>query len=651
MPKRPAAVLIGLVALFSCVDLSAASDVQNVVLRRYALGSVTGDGWLKEDLGRLAKGMGGWNQDAIDPFWKKTASDWESEFLCKSLLGQVLLGWTSGDADIRSRATSNINRIVSPPFNQADGYLGFAKPDIRSQDYLGWPANQEIRALLLFFEANPSRTDVRDAARDYALWFTKNWNRKVYADKANGYQLPTGHGYVGLCVVDAVLEVFKHYPQEKALLDWAKDYQDWTNTSSVYGHTKVDEMRRADYFPHTHAGTIGLTAKVPGLLSCYDPSLDTYREATVNGLRRILDVAATPAGGIDDKEETLTRFDSPDGDMEYCNFQCYQEDLLVAGAMTGRATWFDDVEKMIYNAAKGATRKDWTASAYFSRVNQYASEGAGQEYKWRHYPPCCTHSAVISLPLFVSNMMMNDRDGNVFLTVYGPCRLHTDGSLLVTETTNYPFDKTVTLTFARPFDKAVGVKIPRWCDVREVVVRVNGTPQTVEPSAAGFAMVRKTGGFAAGDTITIVFGAMDRVAVKRHPQLPNQLWIERGPLVFVCEVPTIWKQYPLNAHFGYTLSAEAGAAERVKGYSVDCSDAMLKDTAQVLTSDPSGFVWDSPPVRIRIPVKSSVEYGAKETVDLVPYGCTALRKTCFSTTASALPNQRSNKSNKDSADE
>ena len=31
--------------------------------------------------------------------------------------------------------------------------------------------------------------------------------------------------------------------------------------------------------------------------------------------------------------------------MEYCNFQCYQEDLLVAGAMTGQATWFDDVEK------------------------------------------------------------------------------------------------------------------------------------------------------------------------------------------------------------------------------------------------------------------------------------------------------------------
>ena len=139
-------------------------------------------------------------------------------------------------------------------------------------------------------------------------------------------------------------------------------------------------------------------------------------------------------------------------------------------------------------------------------------------------------------------MMMHDRDGNVFLTAYGPCRLHTDGSLLLTESTSYPFDKTVALTFARPFDKAVGVRIPRWCDSREVGLRINGTPQTIEPSAAGFAMVRKTGGFAAGDTITIGFGAMDRVAVKRHSQLPNQLWIERGPLVYVCEVPTVWKK-------------------------------------------------------------------------------------------------------------
>ena len=133
-------------AAFSCVDLAAASDVQNVVLRRYPLGNVTGDGWLKEDLSRLAKGMGGWNQDAIDPFWQKTATDWESQFLCKALLGQVLLGWTSGDPDIRNRAASNIEKIVSSPFRQADGYLGFAQPAIRNQDYLGWPANQEIRA-------------------------------------------------------------------------------------------------------------------------------------------------------------------------------------------------------------------------------------------------------------------------------------------------------------------------------------------------------------------------------------------------------------------------------------------------------------------------------------------------------------------------
>ena len=180
------------------------------MLRRYPLGNVTGDGWLKEDLSRLAKGMGGWNQNAIDPFWQKTATDWESEFLCKALLGQVLLGWTSGDPDIRNRAASNIEKIVSSPFRQADGYLGFAQPAIRNQDYLGWPANQEIRALLLFYEANPSRTDVRDAARDYALWFARNWDRKVYADKANSYRYESarpGHGYVGLCVVDAVLEV------------------------------------------------------------------------------------------------------------------------------------------------------------------------------------------------------------------------------------------------------------------------------------------------------------------------------------------------------------------------------------------------------------------------------------------------------------
>ena len=260
--------------------------------------------------------------------------------------------------------------------------------------------------------------------------------------------------------------------------------------------------------------------------------------------------------------------------MEYCNFQCYQEDLLVAGAMTGQAMWFDDVEKMIYNAAKGATRKDWTATAYMSRVNQYASETPYQEYRWRHAPPCCTHSAVISLPLFVSNMMMHDRDGNVFLTAYGPCRLH------AADRSSYR-------------DHELSVRQDRRANVRPAVrqgsrrqdsevVRpagsdrpINGTPQPIEPGVAEFFMVRKAGGFTAGDTITIIFDAMDRVAVRRHPQLPNQLWIERGPLLFACEVPTVWKQYPLKADVGYKLSPEADATDRVKGYSVACSDAAL----------------------------------------------------------------------------
>jgi hypothetical protein len=646
MSKHPfSTVLFCVVPVLSYVDLTTASDMQELVLQRYPLGSITGDGWLEEDLRRLAKGMGNWNQDAIEPFWNKTANDWQSEFLCKALLGQVLLGWTSGDAGIQRRAASNIERIVSSPFKQADGYIGFARPEILNQDYLGWPANQEIRALLLFYETNPSRTEVRDAARDYALWFARNWNRSVYADKANAYgdanghgNVPGGHGYVGLCVVEAVLEAFKHCPEETSLLQWAKDYQDWTNTSSMYGHTKVDKMLQADYWPDVHAGAIGLTVKVPGLLASYDPSLASYREATLNALRRILDVGATAAGGIDDKGEMLTRFESPDGDMEYCNFQCYQEDFWIAGSLTGEAAWFDDVEKMMYNAAKGATRKDWTAAAYMSRVDQYSSEGK-QDYLWRHGTSCCTHSAVISLPLFVSNMMMHDRDGNIFLTTYGPCRLHAAGALLATETTNYPFDKTVTLTFARPFGKGVGLKIPRWCDRRDMTVRINGVSQRLEPSDAGFAMVRKEGGFSADDVITIVFDAMDRVVVRRHPQLPNHLWIERGPLVFACDVPTSWRQYPVNAHFGYTLVPEAGAAERVKGYSIDCSDAALSDAARVLRVDSSAYVWDASPVRIRIPVTSAVSQGATEAIDLVPYGCTALRKTCFPTTGAASPSR------------
>ena len=113
----------------------------------------------------------------------------------------------------------------------------------------------------------PAPTSAMPLGTTRVLRFARNWDRKVYADKANSYRYESarpGHGYVGLCVVDAVLEVFKHCPQEKTLLNWAKDYQDWTNTSSAFDHTKVDQMRQASYLPQVHAGALGLTLKVPG---------------------------------------------------------------------------------------------------------------------------------------------------------------------------------------------------------------------------------------------------------------------------------------------------------------------------------------------------------------------------------------------------
>ena len=133
----------------------------------------------------------------------------------------------------------------------------------------------------------------------------------------------------------------------------------------------------------------------------------------------------------------------------------------------------------------------------------------------------------------------------------------------------------------------------------EVTVQINGTPQPIEPSGTGFAIMRKAGGFAAGDSSTIAFDAMDRVAVRRHRQLPNPALDRAGTAGLCLRSATIWNQYPLKAYFGYTLSAKADAADRVQGYSIERSDAALKEAAQVLANESSGFVWDSPPVRIQ----------------------------------------------------
>ena len=96
----------------------------------------------------LGQGDGRLEQDEIDPFWNETATD-GSPSSYPSPCWQLLLGWTSEEPDIRNRTASNIKKIVSPPFKPGRRYLGFSPAGYSKPDYVGWPANQEIRASAL----------------------------------------------------------------------------------------------------------------------------------------------------------------------------------------------------------------------------------------------------------------------------------------------------------------------------------------------------------------------------------------------------------------------------------------------------------------------------------------------------------------------
>lgn len=661
---------VGLLFSFSGIREAHAVPTQNVALYKYPLGSIVGNGWIDTELSRSVSQMGtrlaDFEYDTLkSPLWDRTrntywdytgpnSAGWYGEFASKYLWGQVLLAYTSGDTALQSTVTTWINQIVNN-LQESTGYIGpFKTTDNRDQDNHGFAVNYQILAMLAYYEANPTRTDVLNAARDGILWFVDNWDSTTWSTN--------NHGYCGYFIIQAALGVYEYFPSYTRILNWCNDYMDWINANSTfpskvsdYLDTDINKLASVDY----HAGAYLGAAKIPALLACYDTSNYNYKNASVSAIEKVYD-SVLVNGNLASYAELLTVRPNVEDDSENCNNLWLNENLEIFSAITGEAKWGDRSERVIYNSFQGAKKKDDKAIAYMARPNQYnANETSVYSYEFHYLGQygsnpdimCCPISSVIALPDFVSNMFMHDASGNIYTVAYGPAILKMNGSNLLTVTTNYPFDKVITMTFNKSFSDNVMVRIPLWCDGNDVTVKVNNTTIQGDKQPGIYFEVAKPGGesWASNDVIELTFNKMDTVDVVRNDLFPQMVkddrtagareyvCIERGPLVFAYEVPTTWTETtgtcintPPTDMPWYNLSP-TGSVDTVKEYYIDWSDSYIENNAQIITSTPSGFMWENPPVEIRIPVRDGYNGGTATTIDLVPYGCTNLRKTYFPT--------------------
>lgn len=463
--------------------------------------------------------------------------------------------------------------------------------------------------------------------------------------------------------MDAMIAVYLKTGDER-LYQWCLDYIAWLDKHDKHRHGMASLQRPELQYGEDHPTAFGDNVKNPALIYQVNGRRE-YLDASRNGLRQIMSKAWQCTGAPSSNKERHSP-PSADHETEYCNFESYVNTFQYMARITGSAEYGDFMERIVFNAAQGARKKDERAIAYMTSPNQFLATMNSTLYgclpSYGVYAPCihvacCPTRSVCVYPQFIRAMCMRDAEENLYLPAYGPCAIRfasgTGAKIEIREETAYPFHDTITLkiTVSKPWKRKLNLKIPAWC--KQYHVELNGRPVAGRPTTDGYLPVENEW---RDDTLTIRFEMTPRIVAVRDANFPKEplRTIECGPLLFSLRVPENWKPVPgtpltpLPEGWSWYEARPQADPDALPYYSLDLAE--LKDGAAIEKQyRKSIYIWDDSPLKLRVPMHASkqayqlrtgkqvrVDRGnpvpceaATEIVELVPYGCTILRLTCF----------------------
>jgi len=633
-------------------------------LKWLPLGAIEPLGFLREQMERNKDGMGGHLPELEpgmirDPYIGRTHVEawgdgdqegWGAEISGNFYTGFVGLAYTLQDPALMAQAEDWVNRVLAR--QRPDGYMGTYDGENSKiyDDYNAWGTACGMRAMLRYYSAT-GRREVLDAVYRCMLWFCDNWS---------GDQKTL---YAGIYIVEVMVACYAETGDER-LLDFCRDYFDFLDRNAIYFNSVKQYL--SDELPYNSHHTAGICAQF------YQPAVfysacgeKRYLDASEKLLAKLRAKCMHPSGGAVCNVEYLSP-PSALAESEYCTFTFLNAACSYLAAITGKSVYGDYMEEIFYNAAQGARKKDERAIAYMSAPNQFlATEGSSVQYlDMQVYSPCypvscCPVNSVLILPEFVNSLAMEDGEGNLYLPIYGPARIR-GSRLTLREDTMYPFRDQVQLTVENGAACTLYCKMPVWAKGCEC--RINGEIVSVSVSADGYMPLSRE--WKPGDTLTLIWRREvevlhidDTDASSRFP-----LAFKYGALLFSLPIPEKWVKIPgrpmtpLPEGWSWynvlpDYKDESGDNQILRRHmipwNVAVDETLTPDQISVEECSSDGYPWENAPIRLRLsgyrapyafpayPSKNMEPYGARQqvtdpmTLELVPYGCTALRITYF----------------------
>ncbi len=629
------------------------------------LGSVQARGWIRDQLTRSKNGMGG-HIDELEPDmianpyincgtdekWGAVKAGWGAEISGNFWYGFMMLAFGLNDDELKAKAARWVDGVLKN--QRPNGYMGtYTDADNVMDDYNAWGTNGGMKALLAYYEAT-GRRDVLEAVHRCLLWFCDTWS---------GDQKTL---YAGQTLVESMAICYLHTGDER-LLAFIHEYIDFVDRNDLYLVSRNAMLSPELVYNSEHAA--GYASHLWVFAAAYKADGDRRNlDAVENAVGKLKKKALGFQGGIPCYAEYLGPVYSS-VETEYCAFAFLEAALIHTAEASGDPGYIDLVERIVFNGAQGARKKDEKAIAYMSSANQlYATSQSGihhgdlQEYAPVYPTSCCPVTSCWVVPDYLRSLAMQGEDGYYF-AAYGPAEIRC-GGFTVTEETEYPFRDTIRfrITADATVRTALHFRIPGWC--KAAVLTVNGEAVPAEAAAGTYLPVERE--WRDGDTVelrlpmeVVIRRLDDSEMCARYPMA-----LEYGPLLFSLQLPEVWKAVPgrprtplpegwswwdVTPDMKWDDRGDIYEQNGLRRFNISWNvaiDENLKPEDVKVELCGGGYVWEDPRVKLRLPAykalyafqpytRRTVElysgpidvYGDSFEIELVPYGCTALRIT------------------------
>ena len=628
------------------------------------IGAIMPEGWLEEQLQRMATGMTG-HMDTV----------------YEHVMGSRN-GWLGGDGDVWERGPYWIDGLLPLAYILNDKALidkvqpwiewtlasqkpnGYFGPDTdrdheaglqRNNSYDWWPKMVMLKVMQQYYSATGDKRVIPFLTNYFKYQLQElpktplgNWT--FWGEQRGGDNLLVVYWLYNITGDEFLLELGELI--HKHTLDWTDIF------------LNQDHLKRQHSL---HCVNLAQGFKEPVIY--YQQNKDAKQiQAVKKAVTDMRNTIAFPTGLWAGDE--LLRFGNPNLGSELCTAVEMMYSLEKMLEITGDVQWADHLERIAYNALPTQVTDDFTARQYYHQINQIAIDRHWRDFVTPHEDtdnlhgvltgyPCCTSNMHQGWPQLVQNLWYATADNGVAALVYAPSNVTAkvaDGTLVqIKEETAYPFEETIlfTISFAdKKLKKAFfpfHLRVPAWC--KQPVVRLNG--EVIPADAYQGEIVRINREWKQGDKLTLELPMhieathwFDRAAV-----------IERGPLIYSLKMNEKWEKKTIepekvrqygewyyevtsDSQWNFALSTSQLRPEVINDHFKVEKNTTIARYPWTLNDAPVTIKGKGRPIRTWQAYRGSAgsvpyftqqgpDSGDEVEIELIPFGCTTLRITEF----------------------